>query len=79
MSPLMRYRLRIQGYLGPAWEEQFAGFVLIPEPDGNTVLTGTVTEQAALHRLLARIRDLGLTLISVNEVQKERAQETESG
>ena len=69
MSHSISYRLRIQGYLGPAWEGQFAGFVMTLEPDGNTVLTGAVAEQAALHRLLARIRDLGLPLVRVEYLE----------
>jgi len=65
------YRLRIKGHLGLAWSQQFAGCTMVLEENGETTLTGTVADQSTLHQWLARIRDLGLTLISVNEVQPE--------
>lgn len=71
MSQPLSYRLRIKGHLGPAWSQQFAGFTMVLEESGETTLRGTVADQAALHRLLARIRDLGLTLVSINQIQSE--------
>ncbi|GIL36994.1 hypothetical protein [Phycicoccus sp. DTK01] len=58
------YVLRVSGHLDPPWAAMF-GMVLVHDPDGTTTLTGAVTDQAALHGTLARIRDLGVTLISV--------------
>ncbi len=60
------YILRLQGRLDPRWSSWFDGMqVIYTEATGETVLTGTVADQAALHGLLARIRDLNLELISV--------------
>lgn len=62
------YEIRIKGYLASFWSETFDGMQITLTPDGETVLRGAVTDQAALHGLLARMRDLNLTLISVNHV-----------
>ena len=62
------YVIRIKGYLAPSWSESFEGMQLTLSGDGETLITGRVVDQAALHGLLARIRDLNLTLISVNRV-----------
>ncbi|MEU8225807.1 hypothetical protein [Kribbella sp. NPDC048915] len=59
------YELRVAGRLDPRWSDWFAGFTLTTEPDDTTTLRGSVADQADLHGLLARIRDLGLPLISV--------------
>lgn len=59
------YEIRVQGRLEPRWAAWFDGFVLAPGPDGTTVLTGDVVDQAALHGLLQSLRDLGLPLVSV--------------
>lgn len=59
------YRLRVDGHLGTHWGSWFNGFTLTHEPDGTTTMTGDVADQAELHGLLARVRDLGLTLIRV--------------
>ncbi|GAA1026933.1 hypothetical protein GCM10009557_06380 [Virgisporangium ochraceum] len=59
------YELRIHGHLDPHWSTWFAGFTLTPEDDGTTTLEGTVIDQAELHGLLTKIRDLGTTLVSV--------------
>ncbi len=59
------YEIRIIGHLEPYWSETFAGMKLTPMQNGETLLTGAVADQAALHGLLARIRDLNLTLVSV--------------
>jgi hypothetical protein len=59
------YRLRVDGHLGAHWSPWFAGLTLIHESDGTTTLTGDVADQAELHGLLARVRDLGVTLLSV--------------
>ncbi|GAA3623543.1 hypothetical protein [Microlunatus ginsengisoli] len=59
------YQLRVNGHLDRHWSSWFAGLTLTHDDDGTTTLTGTVTEQAELHGLLTKVRDLGLTLISV--------------
>jgi hypothetical protein len=59
------YELRIEGHLDEYWSAWFGGLILICEDDGTTTLRGEVTDQAELHGLLAKVRDLGTTLISV--------------
>jgi hypothetical protein len=66
----MFYQIRIKGHLGPQWEECFAGLTITPEEDGNMLLIGPVVDQAALHSLLRSVRDLGITLVSVNQVEQ---------
>jgi hypothetical protein len=65
------YELRLQGQLDRRWSEWFEGFTLANQSDGTTTLTGPVTDQAALHGLLRRVGDLGVTLISVNDLDKD--------
>lgn len=63
------YEIRFKGQLNDQWKEWFGGMTLTHEEDDITLLFGLVTDQAALHGLLKKIRDLGLTLISVNPCQ----------
>jgi len=63
------YQIRVKGYLDPKWSDWFYGFTLT-EADGDTILTGMVADQSALHGLLAKIRDLGLPIRSVVQVEK---------
>jgi len=65
------YEIRFQGRLDPRWSAWFDGMTLRPEGDGSTVLLGPVVDQATLHGLLARLRDLGLPLISVARVDPD--------
>ena len=68
-SPVLaHYELRIEGHLDDYWSAWFGGFTLIRDDDGTTTLRGAVTDQAELHGLLARVRDLGATLISVKTI-----------
>jgi len=60
------YEIRIKGHLDPGWSEMFAGLKLEQLEGDGTLLSGTLPDQAALHGLLESIRDLNLTLISVN-------------
>lgn len=62
-----RYEIRLKGHLDADWAEWLGGMSLTHASDGTTVLAGPVADQAALHGLLQRLRDLGVTLISVNE------------
>ncbi len=63
------YEIRLAGQLGCQWADWFGGLTITLGEDGNTVLTGPVADQAALHGLLKKVRDLGLPLISVNRVE----------
>ena len=60
-----RYELRVEGHLDEKWADWFGGLTLARQDDGTTTLRGLVTDQAELHGLLAKVRDLGATLISV--------------
>ena len=62
------YEIKIKGHLDAQWQEWFAGLTITPEEVGNTLLTGPVIDQAALHGLIKKVRDLGLPLISVNRL-----------
>ena len=64
----MVYQIKIRGQLVPKWMDWFEGLTITLEDDGNTLLTGTVIDQAALHGWLKKIRDLGIPLLSVNSV-----------
>jgi hypothetical protein len=59
------YEIRTQGHIGERWSDWFEGMTLADEPDGTTLIRCPARDQAALHGLLAKIRDLGLPLISV--------------
>jgi hypothetical protein len=63
------YELRLQGHLDERWADWFEGMTVSAQADGTTVLRGPVADQSALHGLLGRVRDLGMTLISVNSVE----------
>jgi len=62
------YQIRIVGHLAPQWTDWFEGLTITLEKDGATLLTGPVADQAALHGLFKKIRDLGIVLVSVNRV-----------
>ena len=64
------YQFRVESHLNPAWAEWFEALTLTHEAGGMTSLTGSVEDQAALHGLLVKIRDLGLILISVSRVDE---------
>jgi hypothetical protein len=67
------YQIRIKGHLDPEWTEWFAGLTITLEENGETLLTGTVTDQAALHGLLRKVRDLGMPLLSVTRLGSDEA------
>jgi hypothetical protein len=67
-----RYAIRLKGHLDTHWTAWFDGLTFTHESDGTTLLRGELTDQAALHGLLQRIRDLGLPLVSVTEVPPDR-------
>ena len=62
------YTIRVQGHLDPLWSKWFDGMSLV-HVDGSTLLSGQVADQAALYGLLARLNDLGLTLIAVERAE----------
>ena len=62
------YEIRIKGHLDGRWAEWFDSLTITLEENGDTLLTGPVVDQAALHGLLKKVRDLGLSLLSVNQV-----------
>jgi hypothetical protein len=62
------YRIRVEGRVDPAWSGWFNDFTVIPQTNGEALLIGPVADQAALHGLLAKIRDLGLPLVSLHRV-----------
>ncbi len=61
-----RYEIRLKGRLDSGWAQWLDGMSLVHASDGTTVVTGSVADQAALHGLLQKLRDLGVTLLSVN-------------
>ena len=71
------YEIRIKGHLAERWVYWFEGFAITLEEDGDTLLTGPVIDQAGLHGLLRKVRDLGMPLISVNGVEPDQADATD--
>ena len=71
MSAPPFYQIRVKGHLDPGWSEWFAGLAITHEPNGETLLTGPVVDQAALFGLLLKIRDLNLTLLSLLRIEPD--------
>ena len=69
----MIYQIRIKGHLGHQWTDWFEGLTITLEENGDTLLTGPVVDQAALHGLLKKVRDLGIPLLSVNRIEPGQA------
>ena len=70
------YEIRIQGHLADRWAAEFEGLTITREDNGDTLLTGLVIDQAALHGLLKKVRDLGLPLVSVCPIESGQADES---
>lgn len=68
------YQIRIKGHLGVEWTDWFEGLTITLEDNGDTLVTGLVIDQAALHGLLKKVRDLGMPLLSVNRVKPGQKQ-----
>ena len=66
------YRIRVKGSLDERWSDWFDGFTITPQASDETLMIGPVADQCALHGLLAKIRDLGLPLLSVERVESEK-------
>ncbi len=60
------YHIRVEGELDSQWAEWFGGMAIVPQANGETLLTSAALDQAALFGLLKKVRDLGMTLVSVN-------------
>ena len=71
-QPLI-YEIRVKGHLGHQWTDWFGGLIITLDEDGNTLITGPVVDQAALHGLLKKVRDSGMPLISVNRMNPDQA------
>ena len=71
------YEIRLKGHLDDRWADWFGGVTITLEDNGNTLLTGPVIDQAALHGLLKKVRDLGMPLLSVNFVNPGQARTQE--
>jgi len=67
------YEIRLKGHLDNRWADRFGGLTITLESNGDTLLTGPVVDQAALHGLLKKVRDLGLPLVSVNRIEPDQA------
>jgi len=65
------YQIRIKGQLGSEWSDWFEGLTITLTEDGGTLLSGPVVDQAALHGLLKKIRDLGMPLVAVNPIHND--------
>jgi hypothetical protein len=63
------YEIRVKGHLDDKWADWFEGLTITREDNGDTLLTGRVIDQAALHGLLKKVRDLGLPLVSVSPLE----------
>ena len=68
-SNAQHYEIRLKGHLEARWSNRFEGLTITLEEDGNTLLSGSVADQAALHGLLKKVRDLGMPLVSVIQIQ----------
>lgn len=71
-----RYEIRLTGHLDARWTDWFDGLAVSYGSDGTTVISGHIVDQAALHGLLQRVRDLGLPLISVGQVEDDQPDQT---
>ena len=72
-SQTVIYQIRIKGHLGHQWTDWFDGLSITLEEDGDTLLTGPVIDQAALHGLLKKVRDLGMPLVSVSPLEHDHS------
>lgn len=68
------YQIRVQGILDAGWSDWFDRLTIIPQVNGETLLTGVVVDQSALYGLLNKMRDIGLTLLSINRAKNNPQQ-----
>jgi hypothetical protein len=74
-----QYEIRLKGHLDSRWAAWFDGLSLTNSSDGTTIICGAVADQSALHGLLQKVRDLGLPLVSVNQVEPGQPDAPASG
>ena len=72
------YEIRLKGQLNARWADWFDGMAITLDDNGDTLLSGPVVDQAALHGLLKKVRDVGLTLLSVNPIKPEGTEGSET-
>ncbi|MCO5214114.1 MAG: hypothetical protein M9936_30820, partial [Caldilinea sp.] len=70
MNEHTHYRIKIKGQLDSRWQDWFDGLTITPTDDDNIILSGDIVDQAALHGIFAKIRNLGLTIVSINPQAK---------
>ena len=70
MTEPLVYEIRLKGHLGSQWADWFSGLSLTLEDNGETVLTGPLADQSALHGVLKKVRDLGMPLLAVNRIER---------
>lgn len=68
----MAYQIRVEGHLDHQWTDWFDGFTIKLEDNGEMLLTGPVVDQAALFGLLKKVRDLGMSLVSINRIKPDQ-------
>jgi hypothetical protein len=71
------YQIRLKGHLDDRWSDWFEGLTITLEDNGDTLLTGLVIDQAALHGLLKKVRDLGMPLVSVRPVERGQSDQSD--
>ncbi|MHB1134085.1 MAG: hypothetical protein ACYC4L_17085 [Chloroflexota bacterium] len=64
-------QIRVKGHLGPEWSDWFDGLAVLGRADGETLIQGTVVDEAALYGLLGKVRDLGLPLLGLSVLSEE--------
>ncbi|MBI5296851.1 MAG: hypothetical protein HY869_15330 [Chloroflexi bacterium] len=72
------FQIKIKGHLGQQWAPWFDGSTITLEEDGNTLLSGPIVDQSALHGILKKIRDLGMPLLSVNTIDLDLAKKADT-
>jgi hypothetical protein len=78
IAPIV-YQIRIKGHLDNQWTDWFGGMTITLEDNGDTVLTGPVVDQAALYGLIKKVRDLGMSLVSISPVEPGQANVSDAG
>ena len=74
-----RYHIRVKGHLDPSWSVWFDDLTITNEADGDAVIAGPIVDQAALHGVLIKVRDLGLPLVSVNPIAANDGNDDRAG
>ena len=72
------YQIRVQGQIGESWSDWLGGLTITPQPDGETLLAGSVVDQAALHGILDRLYAMNLTILSMVQVRANQEKEDKS-